>query len=64
MGSEMCIRDSYPAASFPTEAYMNGAYIVEINPERTPISDIVTTQITGATGDILPLLVEKIREMG
>ena len=54
----------YPAASFPTEAYMNGAYIVEINPERTPISDIVTTQIAGATGDILPLLVEKIREMG
>ena len=42
---------------------MNGAYIVEINPERTPISDIVTTQIAGATGDILPLLVAKIQEM-
>jgi len=53
----------YPAASFPAEAYKNGAYIIEINPERTPLSDIAGTQISGATGDILPVLVEKINKM-
>ncbi|MBU1626777.1 NAD-dependent deacylase [bacterium] len=49
-----------PAASFPIMAKQNGAYVVEINKERTPLSDYVDTQLTGPAGKILPELERKI----
>ncbi len=48
----------YPAASIPEIARANGAYIVEVNPERTPLSDLCDEVLTGKAGEILPMLSE------
>ena len=46
----------YPAASIPEIARAAGAYVVEVNPERTPLSDLCDEVLTGKAGEILPLL--------
>ncbi len=46
----------YPAASLPEIASNTGAYVVEINPERTPLSDLCDEVIKGNAAEILPLL--------
>jgi len=46
----------YPAASIPEIARSAGAYIVEVNPELTPLSDICDEVLTGKAGEILPLI--------
>ena len=46
----------YPAASIPEIARAAGAYIVEINPERTPLSGLCDEVVTGKAGEILPQL--------
>lgn len=46
----------YPAASIPEIARTAGAYVVEVNPERTPLSDLCDEMLTGKAGEILPLL--------
>jgi NAD-dependent deacetylase len=46
----------YPAAALPEIARAAGAYVVEVNPERTPLSDSCDEVITGKAGEILPLL--------
>ena len=50
-----------PAASLPLEAKQQGAYVVEVNFEKTTISDLVGESILGKSGEILPQLVEAIR---
>ena len=49
----------YPAASIPEIAKDAGAFVVEVNPERTPLSEICDEVLTGAAGEILPLFDEK-----
>ena len=46
----------YPAAAIPEIARAAGAYVVEVNPERTPLSDLSDEVLTGNAGDILPQL--------
>src|SRR2546429_7610542 len=46
----------YPAASIPEIARRNGAYLVEVNPERTPLSDFCDEVLMGKAGEVLPLL--------
>lgn len=46
----------YPAAGLPEIASAAGAYVCEINPERTPISDLCDEVITGKAGEVLPLI--------
>ncbi|HEX2271326.1 MAG TPA: Sir2 family NAD-dependent protein deacetylase, partial [Pyrinomonadaceae bacterium] len=46
----------YPAAGLPEIAKAAGAYVCEVNPERTPISDHCDEVITGKAGEILPLI--------
>jgi len=46
----------YPAASIPEIAGAAGAYVVEVNPERTPLSEFCNEVLTGKAGEILPLL--------
>ncbi|MEA2283900.1 MAG: NAD-dependent deacetylase, partial [Solirubrobacteraceae bacterium] len=46
----------YPAASIPEIARAAGAYLVEVNPERTPLSDLCDEVLTGKAGEILRLL--------
>ncbi|HEX8141726.1 MAG TPA: NAD-dependent deacylase [Pyrinomonadaceae bacterium] len=45
----------YPAAALPEVAHRAGAYTVEINPERTPLSDLCDELLQGRAGEILPL---------
>ena len=45
----------YPAASIPEIARAAGAYVVEVNPECTPLSDLCDEVLTGKAGEILPL---------
>ena len=45
----------YPAASLPEIARAAGAYVVEVNPEQTPLSSLCHERLTGKAGEILPL---------
>ena len=46
----------YPAASLPSAAAAAGAFLVEVNPEPTPLSVDCDVTLRGAAGEILPLL--------
>ena len=46
----------YPAASLPITARASGAYVVEINPERTSLSPDADEILTGRAGAVLPAL--------
>jgi NAD-dependent deacetylase len=46
-----------PAASLPLTAKQAGAWIVEVNPEPTPLSSIADHTLRGNAGEILPRLV-------
>jgi NAD-dependent deacetylase len=48
----------YPAAALPAMARAAGAYVVEINPEPTPLSGDVDERLAGPSGEILPRLLE------
>lgn len=51
-----------PAASMPLIARDNGAVVIEINPERTPLtSRISDLPLLGAAGSIMPRLIEATR---
>lgn len=45
----------YPAAGVPEIAKAAGAYVVEVNPEHTPVSSICDEVLTGKAGEVLPL---------
>jgi NAD-dependent deacetylase len=53
----------YPAASIPQIAKQAGAYLIEINPEETPISTYADITILGKSGIVLPDLVILIEEL-
>jgi NAD-dependent protein deacetylase/lipoamidase len=46
----------YPAAGIPEVAKAAGAYVCEVNPERTPLSDLCDEVLTGKAGEVLPQL--------
>ena len=46
----------YPAASLPELAQLSGAFVVEVNPERTALSDRCDAVVEGRAGEILPRL--------
>lgn len=50
----------YPAAQFPLEARANGAYVAEVNPNATGITDEVHESIRGPAGEVLPALCEAV----
>jgi NAD-dependent deacetylase len=52
----------YPAAGLPVTARNHGAYVVEINTERTEISHMVNETLTGKSGEVLPDLLEAVKE--
>lgn len=53
----------YPAAGFPFQAREHGAALIEVNPEPTPISDDVDVAFRGPSGEMLPLLVTRVKEL-
>ncbi len=46
----------YPAAALPRLARQSGAYVVEVNPEPTPLSPLSHERFEGPAGKILPRL--------
>jgi NAD-dependent deacetylase len=46
----------YPAAALPEIAREAGAFVCEVNPERTPLSDLCHEVLTGNAGEVLPLI--------
>ncbi|HEV7858990.1 MAG TPA: NAD-dependent deacylase [Pyrinomonadaceae bacterium] len=45
----------YPAAYLPEIARASGAYVVEVNPEPTPLSGLCDEVLSGKAGEVLPL---------
>ncbi len=52
----------YPAASIPGIARQNGAFVLEINQERTDLSPGMTETLLGPSGTILPELYSIMKE--
>lgn len=52
----------YPAAQLPLDARANGAYVAEINPDTSGISDEVDEVLRGPAGEILPALHDAVAE--
>ncbi len=52
----------YPAAELPMTVKRNGGMIIEINIERTPLSEFADVSIQGSASEILTDIVEKIKE--
>lgn len=52
-----------PAATLPYIAKGNGAYVVEINPQETPLSKHTNETIRGESGKILPHLVTALFDL-
>lgn len=50
----------YPAAQFPMEARANGAYVAEVNPDTTGITEEVDESVRGPAGEVLPALREAV----
>jgi NAD-dependent deacetylase len=54
-----------PAASIPLLARRAGALIVEINPEETPLTEVVSDVfLAGKSGEVLPRLLEAVHRAG
>lgn len=54
----------YPAAGLPLLAREYGAYLVEINPEETPLTRYAHETIRTASGIALPEIVSQLRVIG
>ena len=52
-----------PAASLPYLAKGNGAYLVEINPEETPLSGVADDKVSTDVAEVLPKLVAVIKKI-
>ncbi len=48
----------HPAASLPLLARRAGAFVVEINPEETPLTPHVHARLAGTAGDWVPRVLE------
>lgn len=53
----------YPAAGVPLLALESGAYVVEINPEPTPLTPYVHECIQGASGTVMPKMIQALKEV-
>lgn len=48
----------YPAAQLPAIARRRGAHIIEINTERSALSDLASVLLLGPSGELLPSLMD------
>jgi len=53
-----------PAARLPLVAKEIGASIIEVNPEETALTPWCDITLSGPSGELLPLLVERVRDGG
>ena len=52
----------HPAASLPLLAVENSAFLIEINPQPTPLSRWADATLSGAAGEVLPLLLTQLQK--
>lgn len=50
----------YPAAQLPMLAHQAGAHIIEVNPERSPLTAMADVHLQGPAGALLPALLEAL----
>jgi NAD-dependent deacetylase len=50
----------YPVAGFPALARDAGAKIIEVNPEKTPITPLCDVFLEGPAGEVLPALADEL----
>jgi NAD-dependent deacetylase len=50
----------YPAAGLPELALANGIPVIEVNPERTPLSDAATVTVREPSAEALPTLLQRL----
>jgi NAD-dependent deacetylase len=50
----------YPAAALPTLAKRHGAFLIEVNPEPTPMTEHADLFLQGPSGEVLPSLVDAL----
>lgn len=50
----------YPAARLPMLAKESGAYVVEVNPDPTPITGDVHESLQGPAGEVLPKIIDEL----
>jgi len=48
----------YPAAALPQVARAAGGFVIEVNPEATPLSEVADVSLRGLAASLLPALVE------
>jgi len=53
----------YPAASLPGRARQAGAFVAEINPVPSALSDEMDALLTGPGGTVLPELVRRLNRL-
>ncbi len=53
-----------PAASFASVAKGAGAYVIEVNIEATPNSDLVDETLIGRASEVVPLLINPFEGSG
>lgn len=51
----------YPAAALPQAGLAGGAFVIEVNPEATPLSGLCQASLRGRAAELLPQLVEESR---
>ena len=52
----------YPAAGLPLIARENGAYVAEINPQRSDIASRLSEHVRGKAGEVLPQLLQAVHD--
>jgi NAD-dependent deacetylase len=50
----------YPAAGLPELALTSGTAVIEVNPERTPLSETATVSLRETAATALPGLLQKL----
>jgi NAD-dependent deacetylase len=53
----------YPAASFPLSTREKGGSLIEVNLYESEITPLCTVSLQGASGEMLSILVEKVKEL-
>jgi NAD-dependent deacetylase len=53
----------YPAAGFPLEVKRTGGRLIEVNPNETPLTEIADVVLRGPSGESLPRVVARLREL-
>jgi NAD-dependent deacetylase len=48
----------YPAAALPQVARAEGALVIEVNPEPTPLTPLVQVSLRGTAASVVPALVD------